>query len=366
MLSIFIPQDTLEDIVIDNMSADIEPEDQDVWFKIFTNQEYIYVSSWNEKKYLTQEDDLFELSKSYGVKIRYASQYIEDIPDNHGLVTEYWNGIFLLDITEEEAAEIQRDYGVICQSVNHRDASVLMDPGLRFSPGKNDRHYSWDTILREINGEQIPSNHLIIVDRYLLARDKHKKRVEELKIIHSNLYDIMNAHLPIHELKCHYKITIIISEQKEGEAFSTLEISKTLCEELIPSLNRPYDIDLEMVYLTHLSGLHSATHNRCILTNYTVTQLEHSLKAFDEDQSICLQTIMPQGLFTSSGLNNYCDSPHKTHHEVMSAIYDYLIWWVKNYLTPKSTYIFNKQEMKINKKYRINIIDKIEYLLDLK
>lgn len=374
MLSIFIPQDTLEDIVIDNMASDMEPEDQDVWYKIFTKQEYIYVSSWDEKKYLTQEDPLFILDSS-GVEIRYATQYIEAIPDNHELVTQYWNGIFLLDVTKEEASEIQRDYGVICQSTNNMDASVLMDPGLRFSLKKGEFGYLWNDMLEAVNAEKIPSNHLFLIDRYLLARDKDKTEDDDLNDILTNIYDIMNTLLPTHHLQCQYKITFIIGEQKEGSSFSTSEISKIIYEELVPGLKRLYGIDVEFLYLTHLSGLYTATHNRCILTNYTVTQLEHSIKAFEfkknkdgilEKASTCLQTIMPQGLFTPSGLNGYCDSPHKTHHDVMSAIYTNLVWWVKNYLTPKSTYSCNGETMHINRRYGIQKIEEKDSLYEKK
>lgn len=374
MLSIFIPQETLEDIVINNMASDTKPEDQDVWFKIFTKQKYIYVSSCDEKVHLTQEDPLFILDSS-GVEIRYATQYIEDIPQNHQSVTEYWNGIFLLDISEKEASQIQKDYGVICQSVKNMDASILMDPGLRFSLKKGEVGYFWNEMLEAINAEQIPSNHLFLIDRYLLTKDKDKTEEDDLNDILTNIYDITNALLPTHKLKCRYKITFIIGEQKEGLSFSASEVSQIVYEELIPCLNRSYDIDVEFLYLTHLSGLYTATHNRCILTNYTVTQLEHSIKAFEfrenkdgipENVSTCLQTIMPQGLFTPSGLNGYCDSPHKTHHNVMSAIYDNLVWWVKNYLTSRSSYFINSKKTRLNNRYGVKKIGKKEHLFEIK
>ena len=353
MLSIFIPQETLEDIVIDNMASTMEVEEQDTWFKIFTKQEFVYVSSWEEKDYLTQEDPLFLLSDSYGVEIRYATEYMEAIPEQPESVLDYWNGIFLLDISEEDAARIQKDYGVICQSVNHLDASVLMDQNMRYSLRKEDKGYSWELILSNLNAEHVPSNHLILIDRYFFARDKDKKKKDDLNFTLRNLYDIMNAMLPMDELKCRYKVTIIVGEQKEGLSFSISEISKILHDEMIPNLKRPYDIDIEILYLTYLSGLYTATHNRCILTNYTVTQVEHKIKAFDRGGSTCLQTIIPQGLFTLSGLNGYCDSPHKTHHDVTKAIFDNLVWWVKNFLTTKSTYYFNGKKTNIRDRYTI-------------
>ena len=356
MLSIFIPQETLEDIVIDNMASTMEVEEQDTWFKIFTKQDFVYVSSWEEKDYFTQEDPLFLLSDSYGVEIRYATESMEAIPERPESVMDYWNGIFLLDISEEDAARIQKDYGVICQSTCHLDASVLMDPDLRFSLKKDEKGYSWDKILQNISAEHIPSNHLILIDRYLFTRDDDKKRKKKengLNFILRNLYDIMNIMLPADELKCRYKVTIIVGEQKEGLSFSIADVSKNIQDKLIPSLKRPYDIDVEILSLTYLSGLYTATHNRCILTNYTVTQVEHMIKAFDGGRSTCLQTIMPQGLFTSSGLDGYCDSPHKTHHDVTKAVYDNLVWWVKNFLTTKSTYYYNGKKTNVRDCYTI-------------
>lgn len=353
MLSIFIPQDTLEDILIDNMASDMEPEDQDVWFKIFTKQQVIYVSSFDEQKYHSEDDPLFNLSDSYGVEIRYETAYIEAIPDNHKLVTKYWNGIFLLDISEEDAAEIQKDYGVICQSIAHMDASILMDPGLRYSVGKDSEDYSWKLILSNINAKHYPSNHLTLIDRYLLARDKDKDKEEDWNFTMENIFNIFDVMLPVDKLKCPYTITLIVGEQKEGKSFSLSEFSKVVNDELIPKLNRAYKIDVEIIYLRYLSGLYTATHNRCILTNYTVTQLEHMTKAFDGIKSTCMQTITPQGLFTPSGLNDYCDSPYKTHDDVMTAIYKNLVWWVNNYLTTKNIYTLNGKTINIKDRYRV-------------
>ena len=340
MLSIFIPQNTLENIVIDNMPADMEPEEQDVWYKIFIKQEVIYVSSWDEIKYPIDEDPLFLLSDSFGVEVRYETQYINAIPDNHELVTKYWNGIFLLDITEEEAVEIQRDYGVICQSINNMDASVLMDPELRFSPKKREKGYSWDFMLNMINAEHIPSNHLIMIDRYLFAD------CNEIDNTLDNIFDILDTMLPRHALKLSYKVTFIIGMPEEGKNIGLSQVAHEVCD-MIPGLDRPYYINVEILFHTYLSGLYSSIHNRCILTNYTITQLEYKINAFQDEESRCMQTILAQGLFSSNGLNGYCDSPHKTHHDVMTAIYNNLFWWIKNYQTSRSIYFYNGKEMKI-------------------
>ncbi len=360
MLSIFIPQDTLENILIDNMASSVKLEDQDAWYRIFIKQKVIYVSSWKEKEYDAEEDPLLILSNSYQVEIRYdETEYIESIHNNHELVTKYWNGIFLLDITEEEADDIQRDYGVICQSIHHLDASVLMDEGLRFSPVENDKRYSWYTILDGINAEHIPSNHLILIDRYLFAN------ANELETTLDNIFFIMDAMLPLHELKCSYKVTIFYGEQSDGGGVGLSDAAAKVYK-IIDGLSRPYTIHVEVICLSRHSDLYKPFHNRKILTNYTITQLEYRLNAFDEKGlSTCQQTIQPQSLFTKSSLYRDIDSPYKTHHDIMSAIYENFIWWVKNYLSPKSTYAFDGQRMFVNKRYRITTIHKNEYLIDL-
>lgn len=346
MLSIFIPQDALEDILIDNMDASMEPEQQNVWYKIFTTQEVIYVSSWDDSKYLSADEPLFVFAESYGVELRYETEYIEGIVDNHELVTRYRNGVFLLDINKEDAETIQRDYGVVCQSIQYLDESVIMDPGIDFRPKKNEEGYSWDIILNAINAEHYPSNYLILIDRYLFCKN------DDFDSALQNIYEILDVMLPKHQLKRSYKISIIVCQQEEAPSLT--EIAKRV-NDIVPYLKRPYKIDTEILYLTYLSGLYTMSHNRCILTNYTITQLENKIDAFEDGRSKCLQTITPQGLFTNSGLNGYCDSPYKTHHDIMSAIYNNIRWWLDNYLTTKSRYAFDGKETYINDVYKNTI-----------
>lgn len=354
MLNIFIPQKILEDIIINNMASDTKPEDQNIWFNIFTNQKVIYVSSKEEEKEEEdisqeyQEDNTLQiLSNSYGVQVKDASQYIKDIPKNHQLVTQYRNGIFLLDISPEDAAKIQQDYGVICQSVQNMDTTVLIDEGLKYSPEEDDKKYTWYYMLGRISPEHIPSNHLIMIDRYLFANSS------KLESTLDNIFYILDAMLPHNELKRPYKVTIFYGEQKEGNGIGISQAAKEVYN-IIPDLKRPYTINVEVIYLTHICDLYKPFHNRRILTNYTITQLEYRLNALEDEKSTCQQTVTPQRLFSPSGLAGYCDSPHKMHHDIMSYINDYFIWWVPNYLSSKSTYSFNGQVKLINKFYGVD------------
>ena len=356
MLSVFIPQEILEDFVIDNMASDTKPEDQNVWFKIFTKQKVIYVSSLKKKRYYSndpEEDPLIRLSYAHGVKVLYATEFIEDIPQNHRLVTNYWNGIYLLDISPEEAAEIQRDYGVICQSTDEMDASVLMDPGLRFSFKDGPAKYYWDKILENISFNYFPSNRLILIDRVLFADKGMMENVLD------NIFDIMDNMLPTHKIKGAYKVTLIIAQPKDGDCYPLSTIAENVFQ-LVSDLARLYPINVEILYLTNKSRLFPFTHNRCILTNYTITEIDHMLNAFENTKdengntikkSRCLQSVVPQGLFTPMGLDDKCDSPHAIHHYLMAAIYDYLLKGEKKSPITKCIYAYNGKIMNIRNKY---------------
>ncbi len=345
MLNVFIPQEKLEDIVIKNMASSTNEADQDVWFKIFTKLKYIYISSLEEKKYLTTEDTLFLLEESYGIEIKYATKYIDSISDHPESVTQYQNGIFLLDISEEDAEAIQRDYGVICQSIKKMDYSVLMDPDLKFSLDKKDDNYTWYSMLERIDAAHIPSNHLIMIDRYLFANEK------ELGNSLDNIYGILDAMLPTHKLKCPYKVSIIIGEQQDGKGVA-LSYAAHKVYDMTSELDRPYPIDVEVFYHTHDSGLYSRTHNRYILTNYTITNAGYKLNAFDDDNSQCMQPIYVQGLFSINGLDGYCDSPHKSHNDLMLAIYNHLNWWIKHPTTEDCLSAYNGNVVPINNIYQ--------------
>lgn len=355
MLSIFIPQDTLEDIVIDNMASDMEPEDQDVWYKIFTKQEYIYVASSDGREYVSQDEPLFYLSDSYGVEIRYETKYITGIADNHDWVCQYSNGIFLLNIDECDAEQIQHDYGVICQSVDHLDCDALHDQNLSFSPNVGQEGYSWKKILRRINSKYYPSNHLTIIDRYLFSD------LECFDTALQNVYEIINAMLPTHELKRNYKLTVFIGEQEENKTVPLEMITKGI-NEILLLIKRPYTIDFELFFLYHQSPLYKSTHNRRILTNYTITTIEHMINAFKGGVSKCQQSIQVHGLYSWASLDGLCDASCKMHNDIIEDICDYIGKWV--YATSKENinkirkiieyddiYMLNSQQTDIKARY---------------
>ena len=82
------------------------------------------INAYKQKLLETWEElpPIFLTSAETGKGRDELTQYIEDIPQNHQSVTEYWNGIFLLDISEEEAAENHPEFKDQRQDcADHRD-----------------------------------------------------------------------------------------------------------------------------------------------------------------------------------------------------------------------------------------------------
>ncbi len=346
MIDIFIPQDTLEDIILENMPSTTAEEDQDIWFKIFSKQKYIYVASDDDHEYVSKEEPLFYLSDSYGVEIRYETKYINGIANNHDLVCQYPNGIFLLNIDEADAEQIQQDYGVICQSVDNLDSEALNDPNLSFSPNMGQEGYTWKKILSRINSKHYPSNHLTIIDRYLFSGSEYFDSALQ------NVYEIVNAMLPTHKLKRNYKLTLFIGEQEDAKSVPLELINQGICE-MLPLMMRPYGIDFELFFLYHQSPLYKSTHNRRILTNYTITTIEHMTDAFKDGISKCQQTIHVHGLYSTASLDGLCDAPYKMHDDLTEDICDYIGKWVYNTSKNNNKKRYRKK-MEYNDIYMLN------------
>ena len=344
MVCFFITQDKLEDIVCEEMEKD--QDEQSNWFKIFAHQNTIFVSSLNDNKYLDYEEPLFIFCESYNIEIKFETDYIENIPNNPASTSRYPNGVFILNISEEEAKKIQQEYGIICQSIDTMDDGVLVNEGNQFEPDKDDTDYDWNYILANYGYSEVPSNHLLLIDRYLFADENS----EEINSALQNIYEIFNNLLPKNSLKCSYLISFFISQDVlEKYNLSLNEIGEEI-HKMILELSRNYTINIEFISMRHRCGLYRNIHDRFIITNYTITKISHMLNAFEDGKSKCMQTITAQRLFTQKGLNDYCDSPIKMHTNVTNAIHRYFTWRRYHPEASDCVYMYNGQFSNISYK----------------
>lgn len=225
-------------------------------------------------------------------------------------VLKHPSSLYILDIPKETAENIQRDYGVICLSGDNPDISLLIDI--------NDEHTTeereplekgWDSVLNSV--EHLPSNGLILTDRYLFNNDNPNYGNG-----FDNVRSILTELLP-DELNTTYYITIIFDKDHINESYDFNSISKEL-NSIVDSFRQKcnYPITLEVLGITNKNRMYHHLHNRRIVSNYFVVKMDYSLAAFNKTIGTAEQTIIPQVLFTEDSLTGVSSPPLKSLQQI--------------------------------------------------
>lgn len=115
------------------------------------------------------EDPLFILDQADIKFYTNKADFIESISKSPQKVLEEPCGIFLLDISEKEAEDIQTRFGVICQSCSNMNHNVLTHKGSSIEVVENEIGKNWIDIFKKF--KDTPSNSVIIIDAHLFEND---------------------------------------------------------------------------------------------------------------------------------------------------------------------------------------------------
>lgn len=233
------------------------------------------------------------------------------------------SALYILDITPAEAVYIQNKYGVMCLSCENPDISPLIDVNDYFKPStKEIKFKGWDKVLDNI--EMLPSNALILIDRYLFT-SRNKDKGEGL----GNVRKILDELLPEKYEGGDYHITIVFNFEAKHPSFSFSDIVSKL-NNIVHQLRPGYNFMLEVFCVMEKCCLYDDSHDRQIISNYFFVEASHQLAAFnDEDKGTVSQSITPWSLFTESSLNGESSAPLETIEQTInvfnkfySSIYD--------------------------------------------
>ena len=366
MFHIYIDRDTLAEIYVNE--KDKEECNQNVWYRIFQKQSYIYVNcdsniknDYSEEIFNMESQEncdinclrelyklqqLADFQQGYNVDIKRSLLVdMDKIETNPAIVHNDPCAIYLLKIDKEKADKIQKDFGVICQSIDSLDESFLTKGCIDISPHYGDKDYGWDKVLRIL--KKHPSNAIIINDRNLFSNETLDSSSGRLgnKLGVDNLYKILDTIIP--KRFCgEYHVFLCFDSCSLNPNVST----DYICEQINSikrQLNRRNNIVFEIFALHGKdSPFYFITHNRRILTNYFILTAEHQLKAFNDSKSICSQHITGNKLF-NYGFDDYNDPPEKLHRDMINDFKDLVKYYISK---PKNEhYIYslngNKQEI---------------------
>lgn len=223
------------------------------------------------------------------------------------------SSLYILDITSAEALAIQRTYGVMCLSGDSPNISPLIDVNdVHIAKEEQQLGRGWDTVLDSV--EMLPSNALLMTDRYLFAI-KYPSAANGI----SNIKDILTELLPKQFQGGNYHITIVFDNMAKDENYSFDEIARLL-EDVKQQLNCDYPITMEVIGITPDCSIYNKLHNRMIISNYYLVEASHKLTAFNKDKGTARQMLIPMALFTESSLNGNSTPPLDAIEHTLSTL----------------------------------------------
>lgn len=244
------------------------------------------------------------------------SDYIKEVIAKHEKVLENPSSLFILDIPDTDARDIEVSYGVLCRGRDNHNVDVLLDIYDEHTPKENESYgHGWHTVLSTLAG--VPSNSLLFVDRYLFSNKR-----ASFGDGFANVKEVMDIVLP-QRFMGEYHVIILFGIGDKFSKYYDFEDIVAGLEQVRQSIKRDYEIKMEVLGITEDSKLNYNVHNRRIVSNYFVVKMEHKIAAFNESVSTTRQSLTPQVLFTQYSLDNMTSPPLKIIDLVLSALADY-------------------------------------------
>lgn len=285
-------------------------------FKIIISEDYfIKIRAVEEREPPQKQSYLYKLLQQQPVQLLSAAQN-EELKTHPENVLKAPSALYVLDITPSEALAIKRLYGVMCLSTEQPDMSPLIDVNdIHVANEQEKLGRGWDSVLDSV--ESLPSNALLLTDRYLFAF-RHPNAGDGI----ANIRDILDELLPQQFLGGDYHVTIVFDNMAKHSSYTFNDIATQL-NRLKQQLKRDYPIMMEVLGITPDCAIYNKLHNRLIVSNYYLVEAGHKLAAFNHDKATARQMLVPLTLFTESSLNGTSTPPLKAIEQTLTTLRDF-------------------------------------------
>lgn len=272
-------------------------------FKVYISDSvYDRIISTEEQRAITVRSKLYKLLKQQPVQ-KLKETDLENYKANPKNVLKDSSALYIFDISSLEALDIQKRYGVMCLSSENPDISPLIDVNDYFKTSVTKKKFKgWDRVLDSV--EKLPSNALLLIDRYLFSA-RNKDKGDGL----INVRHILNELLPKEFEGPDYHITIVFNIEVKHHSYSFIEIASKLYN-IAHQLRTGFNLMIEVFGIKENCSLYDDSHDRQIVSNYYLVEASHKLAAFNpEDMGTVSQSIIPWSLFTEDSLNGKSSAP---------------------------------------------------------
>lgn len=279
---------------------------------IITDSVYQDIIRTEEQRPSSGRSHLYQLLMQQPVQ-QLSAEQTEKLRQHPEEVLKNPSALYILQISHAEALAIQKAYGVMCLSGDSPDISLLIDINdVHFAKEQEKLGHGWDTVLDSV--EPLPSNALLLTDRYLFAF-RHPNAGDGI----ANIKDILSELLPKQFSGGNYHVTIIFDNMAKNEHYTFNEIAQRL-EEVKMELNRDYPITMEVLGITPDCPIYMKLHNRMIISNYYLVEASHKLAAFNKETGTARQLLLPLALFTESSINGKSTPPLDAIHYTLATL----------------------------------------------
>ena len=145
-----------------------EGEKTSIMFRIFISDIVLQgIINREERSAPAHRSYLYKLLKQRPVQVLTASD-TDRFKSQPEEMLKNPSALYILDINAADALSIQRTYGVMCLSGEKPDIAPLIDVNdIHISNEREKLGRGWDSVLDSV--EKLPSNALLLTDRYLFA-----------------------------------------------------------------------------------------------------------------------------------------------------------------------------------------------------
>lgn len=248
--------------------------DSDEWNTVIKNLNHVRVE---EKREELELDDfanprsVWPIIEEAGVNVHYNSPVVEQLVSGQNVMSSYPRDLFVAPVGEEAAKKRAKKNGVLVVPADNPSLNQIKRPALPIEILENTKN-SWHNIFLCIKeSPSIPSNSLVIIDRYLFVR----YGVWGWETGMNNIIKILSEALPL-EFDDRFDVLIITSDERiDYQADFDLDDMVAELNEECHDLRR-YEINLEVLVLRNDKDkkekgdkrLWEESHDRRIISNY--------------------------------------------------------------------------------------------------
>lgn len=306
--------------IIEQEMVSYKCSDNDVWPHIINNQDIIFLSDYDESA--MSNNRLLQNLHRIGIKI-YQTPF--EITENLNIIHNISCPTILSNISPEEAKKIRSDYGVNCYACNDDSTPFPIQQGWTIETSDPGIERNWKWFFEDIDRT---CNSALVVDRYLFQNEWNKDNGlpdDNLDDSINNLRSIVDGILP-EELNCGKFVLSIVCDNskvytgKDGHFVPIRKLVKRI-ESIKKDISRSFNYDIEAFFVERGRPFYSETHDRFVITNYTVTEATHKLKSYrSPDISLCNQKISFSYIFYKPSKKSSMSSI--TQKRVLEAIHE--------------------------------------------